>query len=143
MFALLITILSIALVAVLAVTTGSFLGDIMRTAGPKQSASLIVSQATQVAGAARVYAATRNTPNFTMQDLVTENLLKSVPKPPFEDGAAYTITSDNKARLSITNEKVCEEIQRKLTGSATIPVVAPASNGCYNSDGAYVFILNG
>jgi hypothetical protein len=115
----------------------------MGKAGPKQSASLIIAQATQVAGAARVYAATRNTPNFTMQDLVTENLLKSVPKPPFQDGAAYTITADNKARLSITSEKVCEEIQRRLTGNTSIPVVAPAQHGCYNSDGAYVFLLNG
>jgi hypothetical protein len=141
-FALIITILSIALVALLAITTGSYMGDIMGSAGPKQSASLIVGQATQVAGAARVYAATRNTPNFTVQDLVTENLLKSVPTPPFSDGAAYTITAEGQARLSVTNEKVCAEIQRKLTGNVTIPVVKPAQ-GCYNSDGAYVFILNG
>lgn len=143
MFALIITIISIALVVVLAVTTSSYLGEIMGTAGPKQSASLIIAQATQVAGAARVYAATRNTSDFTMDDLVNENLLKTVPEPPFQDGATYTITADNKARLSITSEKVCEEIQRKLTGSSAIPAVAPAQHGCYNSDGAYVLILNG
>lgn len=123
--------------------TGSYLGDLMRTAGPKQTASLIIAQATQVAGAARVYAATKSSVTFSVQDLVNENFLKAIPSPPFEDGAAYTLTAEHAARLSLSSEKVCGEIQRKLTGSPLIPVVKPDQHGCYNSDGAYVFILKG
>lgn len=143
MFALIITIFSISLVIALAMVTSSYLGELMRTAGPKQAASLIITQATQVAGAARVFAATRTEVSFSVQDLVTVDLLKAIPRPPFEDGAAFTLTTDHAARLSLSSDKVCAEIQRKLTGNPIIPVVKPAQHGCYNSDGAYVFILKG
>lgn len=113
----------------------------MDRAGPAQSAALIISQATQISSAARVYTGSVGALGLTLEDLVAANLLKSAPPPPFADGGQYTFTSDRAVRLAVSKESVCAELQKKLTGQETVPSVRPPHMGCYNSDGAYVFIL--
>lgn len=141
MFSLIITIISITLAGLLVLITMNSVEGIMDRAGPAQSAALIVSQAAQISGAARIYTGPVGPLGLTLDDLVGANLLKSVPPPPFDDGGQYTFNTDGSVRLAVTSEKVCIELQKKLTGAVDIPVVKPAHQGCYNSDGAYVFIL--
>lgn len=143
MFSLIITIFSISLVAALAYVTYNYLDDIMSRTGPAADAALIISQAGQIAGAAKVFTATKGGAELTMQALVNEKLLTSVPVPPFKDGGQYTFTAERAVRLSVGGEKLCSELQKKLLGTTAIGNFRPAHNGCYNSDGAFVLIMNG
>jgi hypothetical protein len=143
LFSLIITILSIGLVALFALVSINYLQHILSGASSGTAATLIIAQASQIAGANRVYAATQGNNSATVEDLVNSNLLKSVPVPPFKDGGQYTFTPARAVRLSVTSETLCAEIQKKLFNSTTISSIKPENHGCYNSDGAYVFILQG
>jgi hypothetical protein len=135
--------MAIGLVAVLAIATMTYVQDVMRRAGPATTATVVISQASQIAAARRVYSATHGAGTLSVQNLVDAKLLRTVPVPPFKDGGQYTFTSSSAVRLSVTSEDLCSEIQKKLFNTSVIPNVRPDNHGCYNSDGAYVFVMQG
>jgi hypothetical protein len=144
LFSLITTIISIGLVSLLAYVSLSYLQPTLGRAPIVSSAALIISQASQIASANRVHAATHGGPTVDMQGLVNAKLLQSIPVPPFKDGGQYTFTAARVVRLSITDEKLCAEIQKRLTSNPAIPLsLTTQGAGCYNSDGAYVFFMKG
>ena len=111
MFSLIITIISIALVAALAVATIYYGGDAFNQGTTKAKASTIVNQAQQIAGANTLYKS--NTGGFAadVAALVTNSYLASAPVSP-DLGTTYSVDASNKvsATLNGTADAICKQI---------------------------------
>ena len=111
MFSLIITIISIALVAALAVATIYYGGDAFNQGTTKAKASTIVNQAQQVAGANTLFKS--NTGSFagTVSDLVSNAYLGSAPVSADLD-VTYAIGTNNlvTATLKSTAGEICKQI---------------------------------
>lgn len=111
MFSLIITIISIALVAALAVATIYYGGDAFNQGTTKAKASTIVNQAQQVAGANTLFKS--NTGSFagTVSDLVSASYLGSAPVSADLD-VTYSVDSNNlvSAKLKSTAGEICKQI---------------------------------
>lgn len=111
MFSLIITIISIALVAALAVATIYYGGDAFNQGTTKAKASTIVNQAQQVAGANTLYKS--NTGSFAadVSALVSKAYLGSAPVSADLD-VTYAIDADNtvSATLKAGSGEICKQI---------------------------------
>jgi hypothetical protein len=141
LLSLLTSMLSLGLVVLLALVSVNYVQGLLSRSAVTKAAVLIIAQGTQIAGAAQVHAGTYGATGATVQDLVNAKLLRSVPAPPFSDGGQYTFTSARELRLAITSERLCGELQNRLYSNPAISASKPARHGCYNSDGAYVFLM--
>lgn len=117
MFNLIITIISIALVAVLAIATIYYGGTAFTQGSAKAQASTLVSHAQQITAANTLFA---NANGGTFSNdltagsrLLSENYLSSVPKHP-ESANAYELNTDNDVTLVVGAAadvaKICEEV---------------------------------
>lgn len=90
MFSLLIAIISIALVAVLAVATYYLLGSAFNDAETASKTATLQAQAQQIESAASTYRALTGSSSMTLQTLLDESLLTSIPMEDWESlaGAA-------------------------------------------------------
>lgn len=107
MFSLIITIISIALVAALAVATIYYGGAAFTKNGTKAEAVKVVNAGQQINGAIEMYKAQKGTVPATLDDLVTANLLKGVPQ------GEWAMTDDYVVATGI-DELQCLEANRQL-----------------------------
>jgi type II secretory pathway pseudopilin PulG len=115
MFSLIITIISIALVAALAVATIYYGGDVFKKNGTKAKAVKVVNAGQQINGAIEVYKAQKGTVPATLDDLVTANVLKSIPAGDWAMADDYVVATG-------IDELQCLEANRQLgRTSTTVP----------------------
>jgi hypothetical protein len=121
MFSLIITIISIALVAALAVATIYYGGDVFKKGGTKAEAARIMTAGAQINGAVETYKATQGDVPATLNDLVTSKFLTAIPQ------GEWTLANDYIVATGITEEQ-CKEANRQLgiTG-ATVPACTDTS----------------
>ena len=119
MFSLIITIISIALVAALAVSTLYFGGDSFNRGTAQASAATMVNQASQIAGANTLYAVDNGgTYADVMSDLTEANpsYLAAAPRNTDMDGD-WSLDGPDSSLITASIEKsrvsVCQEINRQ------------------------------
>jgi hypothetical protein len=121
MFSLIITIISIALVAALAVATIYYGGDAFNQGSSKAKASTIVNQAQQIAGAATLYKSAGNTlTGISVATSLVPNYLATVPS---STDATLTLDATEaaagkvKVTGTVANTEVCSKITEIAGGS--------------------------
>lgn len=131
MFSLIITIISIALVAALAVATIYFGGDAFNQGSARAAAATLVNQASQISGANTLYFLDEQTyaavADGDSVDLAPD-YLASVPSPGNAASGAWTVAGGTDASVTIdgVTPAVCDQvnIQAGLTGEVTDATVA-------------------
>lgn len=127
MFQLIIAILSIALIATLAIASVYYGGDAFTEGTAKAGASTIVSQAQQVSAADVLYQndnAGAHAPDVAT--LVTENYLQAAPQMPANVGGNLELDSASGVVFgTVANEAICEKVNLQL-GVDTIPTATSA-----------------
>jgi type II secretory pathway pseudopilin PulG len=157
MFSLIITIISIALVAALAVATLYYGGQQFSQGTAKANADQLISAAQQIAGANTLYA-NANSGLFDangvtgVTDLVNNQFLSAAPSiPSTVSGSTFDLAggaNTNQITLSVTNANVCTAVA-KQSGSVVSTATAPnsASTGkqydCFGASSPYTFVFNG
>ena len=125
MFSLIITIISIALVALLALATIYYGGSALSNGSAAATAARFITEGQQINGAKAVAVANNETP-ATIQDLVDDNYLSQLP-------AGWTVASGYITRT--VSDDICTEYNDKLdvTGPAVAGVVSGLA-GCNTVD---------
>jgi hypothetical protein len=157
MFSLIITIISIALVAALAVATLYYGGQQFSQGTAKANADQLITAAQQIAGANTLFA-NNNSGLFDgngttgVQDLVSGGYLSANPSIPASVSASsFDLaggTSANQISLSVTNANVCLAVE-KQSGSASSTQTTPNTSAsgkqydCFGSAAPYTFIFKG
>lgn len=147
MFSLIITIISIALVAALAIATIYYGGSAFTQGSAKAKASTLVAQAQQLNGARALYFnATGNNPT-TMGDLTSGGTyLQAEPLPPADvtTGGAWTVNASS-FEVDVTSSAVCEKVNETATGTAALPASDPTAQqfACFGASSPYTFRYNG
>jgi type II secretory pathway pseudopilin PulG len=113
MFSLIITIISIALVAALAVATIYYGGPAFQNNGTRAAAVKVVNAGQQINGAVEMYKAQKGDVPATLDDLVTSNLLKSIP------AGTWAMQNDYIVATGIS-ELQCLEANRQLGRTETV-----------------------
>ena len=149
MFSLIITIISIALVAALAVAGVFFGGSAFTSGTAKANAATVVNQAQQITGANALYA-NDNAGTFatTSSALQSGGYLSSVPTPAAVVSTdAYAVGAANVVTLGLatTATEVCRQVNKSIGLSATIPTTQPTTQyGCWDGGaGALQFFYKG
>lgn len=147
MFSLIISIVSIALVVVLAAATMYYGGDALSQGRSSAEASAYVSAAQQIGGAAVMHSSTQPAPATTVAELVTSNHLNGVPsvKSRVEGTNEWTLSAAGASPRMLTinlagepagNQKLCEQINKNAgaTGmdatNGTIAALASLPYAC-------------
>lgn len=107
MFSLIITIISIALVAALAVATLYYGGDAFNKNGVRAQAVKVVNAGQQINGAVEMYKAQKGEVPKTLDDLVDTKLLKGIPE------GNWTMANDYIVATGVS-EMQCREANRQL-----------------------------
>lgn len=110
MFSLIITIISIALVAALALATLYFGGDAFNQGSAKAAASTVVNQAQQINGANTLHYLDVQSYATDVQDLVDGDYLASAPNPGTISSSDYAIDTDGSISLDGVTSAVCDAI---------------------------------
>ena len=146
MFSLIITIISIALVAALALATLYYGGGAFNKSAASADATKLTNQATQLQGAAELYRADRGAYPATMADLVTHNYLKSIPvaqaspllSQALAQGATWTMVLEGYPvfALSPVSLATCQGVNLMAYGEVGVLKAARQSLGtqCYGAD---------
>lgn len=113
MFSLVITIISIALVAVLAAAAIYYGGTAFTTAGADADAVRVINESHQLSGAISLYKAAEGTDVSDLSVLVTKDYLKALPS------GAWQVVEGGVARTDLT-ESQCLAANKKL-GVSTVP----------------------
>lgn len=160
MFSLIITIISIALVAAIAVATLYYGGSQFSQGTAKAQADQIISAAQQIAGANTLYANNVGGGQYDgagITDLKTQGFLSAVPSVNTSVGGAFSLSGGTSANtvtmtLATTASAVCTAIE-KASGSmlasasaTTAPNTSSSANtqyDCWNSSGTYTFQFKG
>lgn len=149
MFSLIITIISIALVAALAVATIYYGGDAFNQGSSKARASTIVNQAQQIVGANTLLRAETGSFAASMSDLQDGGYLASLPA---TANLTYVLSTDNVITATGTalTQEVCEKIEEVAGRADTVAEAGsqPANQfGCYDATvgagEAHTFYFNG
>jgi hypothetical protein len=164
MFSLIITIISIALVAALALATLYFGGDAFNQGSAKAAAATIVNQASQINGANTLHYLDEQAYDTDLaagtnsgENLVDMGYLSSLPNPgdavdATVGAAGYVVADPTNAEITLDGVKtaVCEAINAQAGLSLTLDDSADQSGsvstqfGCYgdgDSDGFYSFVF--
>ncbi len=141
MFSLIVSIISIALVAVLAAASIYYGGDAFTKGSAKALASTVVTQAQQISSANTLYKNDKGgttAPNVAALTAAPGNYLASAPAMPSKVGAVAlevtadidTATAGNQGGVSavITNGEVCKLINQQANGTDAFS--AAAQYGC-------------
>lgn len=134
MFSLIITIISIALVAALALATLYYGGDAFNRGSAAAQASRLINEGQQVNGAVAIYKADLQADNATavtdLAGLATAGYLSQVPG---SFAGTILLTADAVTQNPVDAE-VCGEVQKRATGSDTVPATQPDTQiyGCYD-----------
>lgn len=141
MFSLIITIISIALVAALALATLYYGGSAFNRGSAGATASQLINEGQQLNGAvsiAKADEAAGQTASVDLQDLVDNKYLSQLPSSFSTLGA--TLVSVGEVTKAVSDD-VCKEIQKRATGSETVPATKPTNQvyGCFGATGAGAF----
>lgn len=123
MFSLIITIISISLVAVLALATLYYGGSAFKSGAVRAEASTILLQGQQLLGASELYFLEKNKWPATIGDLVTGGYLKQIPTAQVTGlsqaiavGTAWTMVPNFPTFTLVTNSSdVCSEVNLQAT----------------------------
>lgn len=144
MFSLIITIISIALVAALALATLYYGGDAFNRGSAAAVASQLINEGQQVNGAvaiAKADAAAGGTAVTTWGDLVTNEYLSQLPASLGLDSAT-AIGEPAIVIVSVTNADVCDEINKRaghLAADVDATGEQPGVYGCNTFDDEFYF----
>ena len=131
MFSLIVSIISIALVAVLAAASIYYGGDAFTKGSAKALASTVVTQAQQISSAHTLYKNDEGgTTAPTVQALVDGEYLASIPAAPAKvvpDAATWTVASTS-VSVDIDNLEVCKLINEQANGTTSF--ASSAQYGC-------------
>ncbi|WP_018234200.1 hypothetical protein [Thioalkalivibrio thiocyanodenitrificans] len=120
MFSLIITIISIALIAALALASIYYGGTAFTQGGAKANASAIVNQAMQISAAQTIHAADNGgTYASDVATLVSENYLASEPSLPNVLASGWT-TAGTSATAVVSAGEVCDAVNDNM-GVSTRP----------------------
>jgi len=110
MFSLIITIISIALVGALAITTLFFGGDVFLKGKSEAEAAQYINESQQISAAVRLYQAENagQMPSDLQADLVDNNYLKELPV----SGELWQI-GDNSLVKGVADAETCEKVNEK------------------------------
>ncbi len=136
MFSLIITIISIALVAALALATLYYGGSSWTRGNAASNAATVTNQGQQIRGAMELYYADHSAYPASLQDLVTGDYLKTIPVPPamlaFETGLVtpalaagdtWTLLAGGQPAFMVQDvvpKDVCQELNYLNLGSDAI-----------------------
>ena len=164
MFSLIITVMAIGLVAVLAFV-GLYYGSTAASeAAARARAATLVNQGEQIVGAARLFYVNNSRPAATLQELVDEGYLQSIPAPVGTEVASYsfsliseavaaeprtrTWTWDSSTQTlslvrAIDQPGVCEQVNNLSFNSRTIRNAVDASVRvqCYGTPNSNAYTL--
>ncbi|WP_087863554.1 hypothetical protein [Comamonas thiooxydans] len=139
MFALIITIVAIALVVALVAATMYHGGDTLTQGRATADASAFVAGAQQVSGAAVMYQSLEGSPAADAGALVTSGYLASVPA---VKGVALVLNAAGKlVTATVASDDVCKAIN-KAAGATDVAAVADIDDlpyGCVNATKAFSF----
>ena len=144
MFSLIITNISIALVAALAVATIYYGGSAFSSGSAKANAATIIAAAQQVTGANTLYANDNSGAYATTLAALTPTYLSSVPQPPVGAASTYAVSNANLFTADVLTAQVCLQIDESnglvpvgTTTTTSIPTSASttAQYSCYSSTG--------
>lgn len=127
MFSLIITIISIALVAGLTLATAYYGGSAFQQGSARANASTLVAQAQQITGA-NTLRANDNGGVFatSVSDLVSGNYLSAIPRPATSVSIDnYAVDASNRVTLELANDalKVAEQVNKSV-GAGEIVIEA-------------------
>lgn len=136
MFSLIITIISIALVAALALATLYFGGDAFNQGSAKAAAATVVNQASQISGANTLHFLDEQAYAANVAELVTGKYLQSAPNPGSISTSDYQIAATaSTITLEGVSLAVCEAVNGQsgatvdLDGSAVETVAVATKTG--------------
>ena len=156
MFSLIITIISIALVAALALATLYYGGSAFSQGSAKANAASIIEQAQQIAGANTLFANNVGGGNYAtaLSTLTTAQAdgsiyLNANPAPPagaVSAGAAYTLgsTTANTVNLAMAGTgaaSICQAIVNQVSPGSSVSATQNAARqyDCFGSGASYTF----
>jgi hypothetical protein len=158
MFFLIITIISIALVAALALATLYYGGKAFNKGSASADATKMLTQAQQLQGAAELYKADTGAYPLTMQDMLTNKYLTSVPVAALSPESAPALMGTANAAatpwvmvlagypvfaVTPVSEAVCKSINLKAYGQEGILKTARTSfvTQCYGVDVGHLIVV--
>jgi hypothetical protein len=122
MFQLIVAVISIALVAALAIASIFYGGEAFTKSSEKANVTALVNQAQQISGAYQLYKTDNGSAPAAIGDLTTGNYLASLPTPPkvalgtaawaFNAGVVEIALKADTADTPLTNS-VCVEVSRQ------------------------------
>lgn len=153
MFSLIVSIISIALVAVLAAASIYYGGDAFVKGSAKALASTVVTQAQQISSAHTLYKNDEGGSEApSIQALVVGGYLASVPAAPVNVAAdtdtnttgkqpAPWVLGANDVTLAVDNDEVCALINEQANGTSAFS--SNAQFGCQTNGATMSFVYNG
>ncbi len=143
MFALIITVISIALVAALAIASIYYGGTAFSQGTAQAQGSTIVNQAQQIGAGVTLYENDLGgTAPAAVSDL-TPTYLQAIPTPPSSASGAYALGSNaTSVTVDVTSPNVCLAIDQSVDSAATAissSVSASLQYQCYGSAAPYAF----
>lgn len=146
MFALIITIISIALVAALAIASIYYGGSAFSQGTAQAQGSTIVNQAQQVGAAVTLYENDNGGSAPSAVSDLTPTYLEAVPTPPSSASGAYALGSNaTSVTVDVTSANVCLSIDQSVAPSTSaIPSAANSADQyqCFGSASPYTFQYN-
>ncbi len=143
MFALIITIISIALVAALAIASIYYGGSAFTQGSAQAQASTIVNQAQQVSAGVTLYENDNGGSAPATVSALTPTYLQAIPTPPSSASGAYTLgTNATSVSVSVTSTNVCLSIDQSIaptTSAVPSAALAGTQYSCYGSAAPYSF----
>jgi len=123
MFSLIITVISIALVAALAVASVYYGGPALSKGTSRAAAATVVSQGQQIAGAATMLASdSAMAVGAAFVNLTDNNYLTSIPTPPNAVGTSWEVgalAAAGFATVASTSKDICIEVEKNRDSSVT------------------------
>jgi len=146
MFALIITIISIALVAALAIASIYYGGSAFTQGSAQAQASTIVNQAQQIGAGVTLFENDNGGSAPASVSALTPTYMQAVPTPPSSASGAYALaTNATQVTVDVTSTNVCLSILQSVDPSATA-ISTSATAGlqyqCYGSAAPYTFVYN-
>lgn len=144
MFSLIITIISIALVAALAVATIYYGGSAFTQGTAKANASALVGASQQITGANTLYFNDKSANAADINALVTGGYLQAAPTAPAN--TSNLVLAAGQVTASVASDSVCKQVVASIAnGLSTIATGATAGRqyDCYGTAAPYTFVFKG
>ena len=146
MFSLIITIISIALVAALAVATIYYGGSAFTQGTAKANASALVGASQQITGANTLHYNDKSANAADIQALVTDGYLQAVPTAPANVTLLALSSTTGEVTASVSSDAVCKAIVSSIaSGVSTIGAAQDSTRqyDCFGTAAPYSFVFKG